>query len=150
MTKFSLPHFASHRRVVVRKLSLAKMSSDTSGVLYLKGWCLDPDGNCPGEKESNVDQWEVVDAAIKKHKVIVFSKSSCPYCAKVKRFLADKGIQFTVVELDQNPKGSEIQALLEEHTGQRTVPNVFIKGIQIGGSTDTIEAWENGKIKSLL
>ena len=118
-----------------------------SEVVYLKGWCLDPDGNCSAEKK---DQWEAVDAAIKKHKVILFSKSLCPYCAKVKRFLADKGIAFTVVELDQNPEGAEIQALLEKHTGQRTVPNVFIKGTHIGGSTDTVEAWENGKIKSLL
>lgn len=38
-----------------------------------------------------------------------------------------------VVELDQRSDGGAIQAALENLTGQRTVPNVFIGGKSIGG-----------------
>jgi glutaredoxin len=41
-----------------------------------------------------------------------------------------------VVEIDQHPRGPELQAALETLTGRRTVPNVFINGKSIGGGDD--------------
>lgn len=38
--------------------------------------------------------------AIKTNKVMVFSKSYCPYCAKTKSTLKGLGIQYGLVELD--------------------------------------------------
>lgn len=40
------------------------------------------------------------------------------------------------MELDQHPLGANLQARLAELTGRRTVPNVLINGISIGGGDD--------------
>lgn len=41
-----------------------------------------------------------------------------------------------VVELDQHPLGPKIQDLLLEKTGRRTVPNIMVNGVSIGGGDD--------------
>ncbi|RLN64446.1 hypothetical protein BBJ29_005242 [Phytophthora kernoviae] len=68
-------------------------------------------------------------AAIEKQKVIVFSKTHCSYSTRVKGTLDVLEAPYEVVELDTR----DIQSLLLELTGQRTVPNVFINGKHIGG-----------------
>jgi glutaredoxin 3 len=47
-------------------------------------------------------------------------------------------LSIKVVELDELPQndGKIIQGELYEVTGQRTVPNVFIRGMHIGGNSD--------------
>eukprot|EP00590_Aulacoseira_subarctica_P004760 CAMPEP_0172425384 /NCGR_PEP_ID=MMETSP1064-20121228/31736_1 /TAXON_ID=202472 /ORGANISM="Aulacoseira subarctica , Strain CCAP 1002/5" /LENGTH=51 /DNA_ID=CAMNT_0013168197 /DNA_START=249 /DNA_END=404 /DNA_ORIENTATION=+ len=46
--------------------------------------------------------------------------------------------------------GSDIQAALAELTGQRTVPNVFIKGKHLGGNDKTQAASKSGELKKML
>ncbi|KAE8376552.1 glutaredoxin [Aspergillus bertholletiae] len=68
--------------------------------------------------------------------VVVFSKSYCPYCTASKKLLKDLKANYIAVELDNESDGSAIQNALEEITGQRTVPNIFIKQQHIGGNSD--------------
>lgn len=56
----------------------------------------------------------------------------------------------TQVELDQHKEGSQIQNHLKELTGQKTVPNVFVKCTHIGGASDTIEKWNSGELQALI
>ncbi|GJV54105.1 putative reverse transcriptase domain-containing protein, partial [Tanacetum coccineum] len=46
--------------------------------------------------------------------------------------------------------GSKIQDALSEVVGRRTVPQVFINGKHLGGSDDTIEAYQSGELAKLL
>ena len=55
-----------------------------------------------------------------------------------------------VIELDQVDNGDEIQRALQVISGQRTVPNVFVKGQHLGGNDDTQAAARNGKLKQML
>jgi glutaredoxin 3 len=55
-----------------------------------------------------------------------------------------------VIELDNLNNGSKIQAELLAMTGQRTVPNVFIKGKHLGGNDDTHAALASGKLQAML
>ncbi|XP_023637780.1 glutaredoxin-C1 isoform X2 [Capsella rubella] len=71
---------------------------------------------------------------VSSHPVVVFSKTYCRYCQRVKQLLTQLGASFKVFELDEISHGSEIQSALSEWTGQSTVPSVFIKGKHIGGS----------------
>ena len=74
--------------------------------------------------------------------VIIFSKSYCPFSAKAKRILLEKYTIVPaphVVELDQHPLGTKLQASLETMTGRRTVPNIMINGKSIGGGDDVEE-----------
>lgn len=55
-----------------------------------------------------------------------------------------------VIELDQVDDGADIQAALLELTGQRTVPNTFIKGQHLGGNDDTMAAAKSGKLAEMI
>ncbi|CAA2956015.1 glutaredoxin [Olea europaea subsp. europaea] len=64
---------------------------------------------------------------------VVFSKTYCGYCKRVKQLFSQLNATYKVIELDEESDGDEIQMALAEWTGQRTVPNVFIGGKHIGG-----------------
>eukprot|EP00775_Hariotina_reticulata_P007690 gene7690-7890_t len=74
-------------------------------------------------------------------KVVVFSKSYCPFCRKAKEALGQLLYpdDITVVELDQmsDEDASAIQAVMQELTGAHTVPRVFVAGHFVGGGDDT-------------
>lgn len=114
-------------------------------------------------------------ALIKNESVLVFSKTYCPHCAKVKALFKDLETDFELVELDERrtsythmsfvfaavphthtllshalADGAEIQALLLDLTKQRTVPNVFIKGQHIGGADATLALHASNKLVPLL
>ena len=82
--------------------------------------------------------------------VVVFSKTFCPFCRKTKNLFLDKGIDAKVIELDKMDNGDAIQDALLELSGQRTVPNVFIKGSHLGGNDDTQKAAREGKLEEML
>ena len=64
---------------------------------------------------------------------MVFSKSTCPFCIKLKKTFRLKRVEYGALELDQMGNlGAEIQNELLAMTGQKTVPNVFVNGKHIG------------------
>lgn len=81
---------------------------------------------------------------------VVFSKSYCPYCRSTKQLLSSLDAKFTVFEMDQEPDGADLQDALEDISGQRTVPNVYIKQKHIGGNSDVQSLSSSGKLKELL
>jgi glutaredoxin 3 len=89
-------------------------------------------------------------ALISQNAVVVFSKSYCPFCVRVKSLLKSIGAEMKVVELDEESDGSDIQAALAKLSGQRTVPNVFIGGQHIGGCDDTTAMHKKGQLLPLL
>ncbi|XP_069571068.1 thioredoxin reductase 3 isoform X1 [Brachyistius frenatus] len=84
------------------------------------------------------------------NQVIVFSKSYCPYCVKVKDLFKELKVDCSVVELDLLEDGTNYQEMLLEMTGQKTVPNVFINKTHIGGCDKTMQAHKDGSLKQLL
>ena len=91
-----------------------------------------------------------IDADVAGNKVMVYSKSYCPYCVSTKDLLNQKGITFKVIELDQVANGNAIQQALLSKTGQRTVPNIFINGSHLGGNSDLQAAASNGSLDTKL
>ncbi|KAF8251829.1 glutaredoxin [Wilcoxina mikolae CBS 423.85] len=89
-----------------------------------------------------------VQAIIDENPVAVFSKSYCPYCRASKQTLTELGAKFYVLELDQVSDGAEIQEALQEISGQRTVPNIFISKEHIGGNSDLQS--KKGQLPGLL
>ncbi|XP_023516627.1 glutaredoxin-C4-like [Cucurbita pepo subsp. pepo] len=87
---------------------------------------------------------------IASHQIVIFSKSYCPYCRRAKAVFKELNKVPYVVELDQREDGSDIQDAFMALIGRRTVPQVFVNGKHIGGSDDTIEAYESGKLSKLL
>ena len=88
--------------------------------------------------------------AISSNDIMVFSKTYCPYCTRAKEALSKLNVKFEVYELDARKDGDDIQAALLEMTGQRTVPNVFVKGKHVGGCDNTLAAIKDGSFKKMM
>lgn len=85
------------------------------------------------------------------YSVVIFSKTTCPYCKKAKKIIRDDlKAQLHVVELDLLPNGPMYQDCLEAITGQRTVPNVFVNQKSIGGGDDTADLYSRGILKQMI
>ena len=59
-------------------------------------------------------------------------------------------VEVCLVELDEKPKGSEIQISLAEISGQRTVPNIFIGGQHFGGCSELQAGMSDGSLQNKL
>ena len=90
---------------------------------------------------------EWVEAQIKADKVVVFSKTYCPYCKMAKEALTNTGLKnFLVFELDERDDGDEIQDILLGITGARSVPRVFLDGKFLGGGTAIKDLQSSGQL----
>ena len=87
-----------------------------------------------------------IEADIAGNKVMVYSKSYCPFAKATKDLLKSKGIEFKVIELDEVSGGDALHAALKAYSGQNTVPNVYINGKHIGGNSDIQALNSAGKL----
>ncbi|CAN6677627.1 unnamed protein product [Malus baccata var. baccata] len=99
---------------------------------------------------NSADSLTFIKKTISSNKIAIFSKSYCPYCRRAKAVFKELNQVPYVVELDERIDGRDIQDALSELVGRRTVPQVFVKGTYIGGSDDTVEAYESGELAKLL
>uniref|UniRef100_V9KMF8 thioredoxin-disulfide reductase (NADPH) n=1 Tax=Callorhinchus milii TaxID=7868 RepID=V9KMF8_CALMI len=105
----------------------------------------------PPTETCDVSEMRVrVQELINTHYVLIFSKTMCPFCVKVKELFGSLEVNFHAVELDVLEDGAVMQAMLLELTGQNTVPNVFINKKHLGGCDKTLQAHEDGLLKRLL
>ena len=91
-----------------------------------------------------------VQQAIAKSPVTVFTKSHCPFCVKVKQVLLGQKVVFTEYAIENRADMAEIQDYLQQITGGRTVPRVFIGGKSVGGCDDTVRLVEQNKLTELV
>lgn len=107
-------------------------------------------GNGPVKVEASNSVSAFVQNAIYSNRITIFSKSYCPYCLRAKRVFVELNEQPFVVELDLRDDGYEIQSVLLDLIGRRTVPQVFVNGKHIGGSDDLSAAVQSGELQKLL
>lgn len=101
-------------------------------------------------RHMSTEPTDFVKAEIGSADVVVFSKTYCPFCTATKNLMNDLDINAKVIELDEVDNGAAIQDALKSLTGQKTVPNVFIKGDHLGGNDVTQAAAKSGKLQKLL
>ncbi|KAK8556839.1 hypothetical protein V6N13_064838 [Hibiscus sabdariffa] len=107
-------------------------------------------GNALRLAKANNSPSAFVQNAIFSNKIVIFSKSYCPYCLRAKRIFSELNEKPYVVELDLRDDGAKIQYVLLDLVGRSTVPQVFVNGKHIGGSDDLRDAVKNGTLQSLL
>ncbi|MCX7138932.1 MAG: glutaredoxin 3 [Proteobacteria bacterium] len=78
----------------------------------------------------------------------MYSTGSCPYCQMAERLLAAKGIAaFDKIRVDLDPaKRTEMMEL----TGRRTVPQIYIGDMHVGGYDELAALDRAGKLDELL
>lgn len=91
-----------------------------------------------------------IQGEIQVNPVIVYSKSSCPFCVDAKHILDRMRVSYLAVELNRIPEGGAVQKALSELTRQRTVPNIFIGGEHVGGCSELEAGIRSGKVQQLL
>lgn len=79
--------------------------------------------------------------------VTMYTTAVCPYCVNAKRLLAEKGVTPVEIRVDQNP---EIRQAMMEKSGQRTVPQIWIGDVHVGGFTDLRALDQAGKLDAML
>jgi len=81
-------------------------------------------------------------------KVMMYSTAVCPYCIRAEQLLHSKGIvEIEKIRVDLQP---EIRITMMEQTGRRTVPQIYINGVHVGGYDDLAALNHDGKLDELL
>jgi glutaredoxin 3 len=81
-------------------------------------------------------------------KVEIYTKFACPYCVRAKYLLDDKGVAYD--EYDVTMGGARRDEMLARAPGARTVPQIFINDVAIGGSDDLHALDRQGKLNDML
>ncbi|MFK7823559.1 MAG: glutaredoxin 3 [Oligoflexales bacterium] len=80
--------------------------------------------------------------------VLMYSKSTCPYCVAAKKLFNTKGVSFQEIDINHYPEKRD--EMLAKANGRTTVPQIFIGDIHVGGFTDLVSLEQNGKLEALL
>ena len=67
--------------------------------------------------------------------VTVMARKGCPFCAKAKQMLDDAGMEYEVLMMGEDYTDRSLRAMV----GSSSVPQVFINGDHVGGSSDLAE-----------
>ena len=87
---------------------------------------------------------------IKEYPVLLYTKSTCPFCVRAKNLLKLANVSPHIIELDKRDNGAQILAALEVATKRRTVPNISIWGEHIGGCDELLRLYSSGALKDKL
>jgi glutaredoxin 3 len=81
-------------------------------------------------------------------KVVMYCTAVCPYCVNAERLLKSKGVtDIEKIRIDLQP---ELRELMEEKTGRRTVPQIYIDERHVGGFDDLAALDRSGELNKLL
>ena len=80
-------------------------------------------------------------------RVLMYTTAICPYCVNAKKLLAQKGVNVEEIRVDQNP---QLRIEMMQKSGQRTVPQIWIGELHVGGFTDLWALDKQGKLDGLL
>lgn len=80
--------------------------------------------------------------------ISIYTTNTCVYCAQVKKFLENKGLTYTLINLDDNPERTNE---LLELTGQLAVPvTVVADEADENAPKDVTIGWNPGKLTSAV
>jgi glutaredoxin 3 len=80
--------------------------------------------------------------------ILMYSSSYCPYCTNAEKLLFEKGFDITEkILVDKNPE--ELKKMMKI-TGKRTVPQIFIDKIYIGGFEELRASDLSGELDKIL
>ncbi|TMS36998.1 hypothetical protein L596_004030 [Steinernema carpocapsae] len=101
--------------------------------------------------ESTEDVARDIARDIETHKVMLYSKTYCPFSKAMKALLENYDIKdMKVVELDLEEKMHDMQDYLETLSGIHTVPQLFVKGKFVGNFEETEVKEDTGELQKIL
>lgn len=81
-------------------------------------------------------------------KVEIYTSPLCGFCHAAKRLLNQKGVSFDETDVSVEP--NKRAEMVQRANGGRTVPQIFIGDIHVGGCDDLFALDRAGKLDPLL
>ncbi|MFO7642303.1 MAG: glutaredoxin 3 [Candidatus Competibacteraceae bacterium] len=80
--------------------------------------------------------------------VMMYGTQNCPFCRRAEELLKNKGVaDLEKIAVDRDP---ELLQTMMARTGRRSVPQIFIGEIHVGGYDDLAELARAGRLDALL
>ena len=80
--------------------------------------------------------------------VEIYTTRTCGFCHAAKRLLASKDVSFTEIDVSADP--AKRAEMTQRSNGGRTVPQIFVGDIHVGGCDDLYALDRAGKLDPLL
>jgi len=81
-------------------------------------------------------------------KITMYSTGICPYCRRAEMLLQSKGVtEIEKIRIDLDPARREE---MMQKTGRRTVPQIYIGELHVGGFDDLAALDRDGRLDPLL
>jgi glutaredoxin 3 len=80
-------------------------------------------------------------------KVMMYLTAACPFCQSADRLLQQKGAEVERIRVDLDPAR---RAEMQQRSGRRTVPQIWIGERHVGGCDDLYALDRAGKLDPLL
>jgi len=109
----------------------------------------------PPEVEQDAREFLETATWDKDQPVVMFALEWCEFSWSVRKMFAHYGIPYRSVDLDsvayqEGNRGGKIRAAIEEQTGLKTIPQIYIGGKHVGGATELFDAAKDGSMAELL
>ncbi|NNM51685.1 MAG: glutaredoxin 3 [Pseudomonadales bacterium] len=80
--------------------------------------------------------------------IVMYSKANCPFCKQAEILLKHRGVtQITIYRVDTNP---DFLAEMMSRTSRRTVPQIYLGDIHVGGYDELVALDRQGQLAILL
>ena len=79
--------------------------------------------------------------------ILIYSAHLCPYCVMAKRLLDKKGAAYTEINVEAQ---TGLREEMMRKTKRRTVPQIFIGDLHVGGFDDLYALEQQKKLDALL
>jgi cysteine synthase A len=96
-----------------------------------------------------------VEEQVSRTPIAFFALEWCEFCWSVRKMLKALDIEYASVDLDsvdyqKDGWGGKIRAVLKERLGTPTIPQIFVGGEWIGGATEFMDAYNEGRLQKLF
>ncbi|MEQ8699684.1 MAG: glutaredoxin domain-containing protein [Bauldia litoralis] len=87
--------------------------------------------------------------------VVLFALEWCEFSWSLRKMFTEMNIPYRSVDLDsveyqEGNRGGDIRSALREKISIPTIPQVFVGGQHVGGCTETLDAFNEGRLQELL
>ena len=79
--------------------------------------------------------------------ILIYTTNICPYCVMAKRLLDKKGASYTEINVDTQ---TGLREEMMRKTKRRTVPQIYIGDLHVGGFDDLYALEQQKKLDALL
>ena len=80
--------------------------------------------------------------------VEIYTSQLCGFCHAAKRLLSQKGVDYTEIDVGREPE--KRAEMTQRANGGRTVPQIFVGDVHVGGCDELYALDRAGKLDALL